>query len=55
MRDRDNFRGKSPAERKDCSGAGTLDTKYDKFLDKVVKRFPEMKILKASRQDGSKR
>lgn len=55
MKDRDNFRGKAPADREDCSSTGTIDTKYDQFLDKVVKRFPEMKILKASRPDGSRR
>ena len=54
MRDRDNFRGKQPTENKACSAPADIDSKYDEFLDRVVRKFPDLKGLKAS-GSGSRR
>lgn len=55
MKDRENFRGKLPAESKGCSASTGVDTKYEQFLDKVVKKFPDMKVLKSATPGGSRR
>jgi len=50
MRERDNFRGK-PAERNEGSSSTCPDgnARYEKFLDKIVKLHPDLKVLKEPR------